>query len=91
MDFLQRETHSNFYLFYAAKSLEFAADKITDLFKLLRNNKNLAGRRESRFFFFFKMNILPLLLVWIFIEGSEILNFNVLPRRMWRMRKDNDG
>ena len=51
MDFLQRETHSNFYLFYAAKSLEFAADKITDFFKLLRNNKNLAGRRESRFFF----------------------------------------
>jgi hypothetical protein len=52
MDFLQRETHSNFYLFYAAKSLEFAADKITDLFKLLRNNKNLAEGKESRFFFF---------------------------------------
>lgn len=71
MDFLQRETHSNFYLFYAAKSLEFAADKITDLFKLLRNNKNLAEGRESRFFFFLD-EYLPLLLVWIFIEGSEI-------------------
>jgi hypothetical protein len=60
MDFLQRETHSNFYLFYAAKSLEFAADKITDLFKLLRNNKNLAEGRESRYFFFFSDEYLPL-------------------------------
>ncbi len=52
MDFLQREIHSNFSVFYAAKSLEFAADKITDLFKLLRNNRNLAEGRESRYFFF---------------------------------------
>ena len=57
--------------FYAIKYLEFAADRITDLFKLLRNNKNLAGRKESRFFFFFFDEYLPLYLFGSLLKDQK--------------------